>query len=202
MNDSILTELASKGYWPAAAAEYFNAKKYSKAVELCTTRLKEFPGVLSGRTVLARSLFYSGQYEAAEEQFHKILGLDPYNVVALKYLGDLKFIAGDEPTAFSYYDRVMEIEPCEGVLVWSLEKRTEEKTKVLTLKKKEEKIDTAGGYLKELPFKTETVADLLYSQGHPRLAVQVLRELYAETGDDRLREKLEKTEESIKGKER
>nr|MBN2277135.1 hypothetical protein [candidate division Zixibacteria bacterium] len=202
MNNDLIPELASKGYWPAVAAEYFNDKKYSRAVELCTSRLKEFPGVISGRIVLARALYHSGQYEAAEDQFYTILNYDPDHAMALKYLGDIKFMMGDESIAFNFYARVMVLEPWPGVLSYPVKRESGEATRILILKKKEEKITERGTHLRELPFRTETLADLLISQGHQRLAAQVLRELVEATGDVRLKEKLAKTEEALKDKEK
>lgn len=201
MVENLLSELSAKGYWPAVAMDYFNEKKYSMAVELCMMRLKDYPDVLSGRVVLACALYHSGQYESAGEQFYEILRQDPNNLVALKYLGDLKFRIGDEATAFSYYSRVLEIEPLTGGLSSPIEKESSEETKILTLKKGAEKEELGFIRLRSLPLKTETVGDLLLAQKHPRLAMQVFREVFDRTGEPRLKEKLEKTQKLLRNRE-
>jgi tetratricopeptide (TPR) repeat protein len=201
MSVELTAELASKGYWPAVAMEYLNDEKYSKAVELCRLRLKEYPEILSGRVILARALYHSGQYEAAEEEFYKILGKDPNNSAALKYLGDLKFRAGDEITALSYYEKVLEIDPYSKALKSPIKKSVTEETKVLTLKRGSEDVEVDDSDLREIPFKTETVADLLSSQGHFRLALKVFQHLAGQSPNPRIMEKLEKTKNALKDKE-
>ncbi len=202
MSANLTTELSSKGYWPAVAMEYLNEKKYSKAVELCTLRLKEYPEILSGRIILGRALFHTGQYETAEEEFYNILQKDTNNLAALKYLGDLKFRTGDEVTAFSYYDKVLTIDPYSRVLVSPIKKEKTEETKVLTIKKGLEDISIDDDDLREIPFKTETVGDLLSGQGHFRLALKVFQHLAGESQDPRILEKLEKTKTALKDRER
>lgn len=198
MDENILSELSSKGYWPAAAMVYFKEKKYSQAVGLCLIRLEDYPNIISGRIILGRALYHSGQYEAAEEQFYGILQRDPNNLVALKYLGDLKFKAGDEVTAFSYYLKVLEINPQTGGLSSPLEKENIEETKVLMLKKGREGIRDEDIRVPEIPIRTETAGDLLLAQGHTRLALGLFGELAAKTGDQRLLEKIDEARKKLK----
>ena len=201
MQERLISDLSAKGYWPATAMEYLRRKEYSKAVELCTIRLKDYPDLVSGRVVLARALFHSGQPESAEQEFYRILQRDPDNLVALKYLGDLKFGQGDETTAFSYYMKVMETDPQTRGLASLLEQKEAQKTRVLTLKRGQEKDTSAAGRLRDIPFKTETMGDLLLKQGHSRLALEIFRELADASHDQRLVEKYEKTRKSLNMKE-
>jgi len=182
--------------------EYLNDKKYSKAVELCMLRLKECPEILSGRIILARALFHSGQYEVAEEEFYNVLRKDPNNPVTLRYLGDLKFRMGEEVTAFSYYNKVLAIDPYSGALFSPIKQEKIEETKILTIKKGHEESIVDDTELRDIPFKTETAGDLLFAQGHYRLALKVFQHLAAETHDSGIMEKLEKAKSAIKGKER
>jgi len=202
METNLFNELSSKGYWPAVAMEYFNERLYSRAVELCTIRLKEYPDLLSGRLILARALYHSGQYESAEEEFRKVLQRDPQNLVSLKYLGDLKFRAKDEATAMTYYSRVLEIEPNTSGLSSELDRKAVEETKILTIKRAAKKEDDISAALRELPFKTETVGDLLMEQGHTRLALEVFRELASRNQNPRLNEKIEKALDTIKNRDK
>ena len=207
MREKLFSELASKGYWPALAMEYFKEHKYSRAIELCMMRLKDYPDVLSGRIVYARALYHAGQYETSGEQFYKILQHDPQNLVALKYLGDLKFRDGEEATAFSYYSKIIEIDPESNALVSPVDpdkKGNMETTRTLTIRKKiknaekTEKNEEKMIPLREMPFKTETLGDLLLKQGHPRLALKIFRDLAEKTETPGLREKIERTQQTIK----
>lgn len=197
MEENLKTELSSKDYWPAVAMKYLDEEKYSRAVELCNLRLKEYPESLSGRIALALALFYSGQFDSAEMQFYDILKRDPENMIALKYIGDIKFRMGDEATAISLYERILQIDPLTNGLSSPVKRKQIEETKVLTLKKGREEITTENTNLREIPFKTETVGDLLMSQGHTRLALEVYREL-ARSGNPRLTDKFEKAKEALK----
>jgi len=93
--------LVQKGYWPAVALEHFAEGKYAKAVDLCGRMLEQEPGVISGRVILARSLFHAGQFERAREQFVEVLKRDSKNLIALKYLGDIHFREGEEAAAMA-----------------------------------------------------------------------------------------------------
>ncbi len=198
----MISELSAKGYWPAVAMEYFTDGKYSRVVELCMMRLRQYPDVLSGRIILARALYHSGQADMAEDEFYKVLNRDPQNMIALKYLGDIKYQVGDVPNAISYYEKVQKIDPCCRGLYCPVEQKKSEVTKILTLKKTtgEHKIERKS--LRELPFETETLADLLLSQGHSRLAFEVYQKLVDKNRTPGLLEKLEKTEIKIKNGEK
>ncbi len=202
MEETLTMELSSKGYWPAMAGEYFRQKKYSRAVELCTMRLEEQPEILSGRIILARSLFHSGQMEASEEQFYRVLQCDPENLAALKYLGDIRYCHGDEVMALSYYDKVLNINPYFGGLFSAVEEGLRGETKVLTLRRESESPAADSAAAREIPFKTETAADLLLSQGHTRLAMEIYRDLAARFGDGKYVEKLNRLRALNKKKEK
>ena len=195
MNNDLTSELSAKGYWPAKAKEYLDNRQYSKTVELCTSRLQDEPEILSGRIVLALALYHSNQLNEAESQFYRILRVDPDNILALKYLGDLKFRAGDEITAFSFYERVLKLDRYTRGLKSSLNRedvnRTKE-TKLLTLRRESETTEKTGERLRRLPFDTETAGDLLLEQGHTRMANKIFQRLFQKNESPRLLEKLEK----------
>ncbi len=195
MNNDLTAELAVKGYWPAKAKEYFENKKYSKTVELCTSMLKDNPEILSGRILLAQALYHSNQLNEAESQFYRILQVDPDNILALKYLGDLKFRAGDRIVAFSFYERVLKLDRYTTGLKSSLAKEELDRSKeitLLTFRKKGESIENTRERLRQLPFDTETTGDLLMEQGHSRMAGRIFEKLFNKTQSPRLLEKLEK----------
>ncbi|HOP07844.1 MAG TPA: tetratricopeptide repeat protein [candidate division Zixibacteria bacterium] len=196
--------LAATGYWPARAARALAEGKYSQAVEICRANMESGRTPTSARGIYARALYHAGQTESAREQFYSLLAYDADNLVALKYLGDICFEAGDEPAAIAHYQRVLEIDPdCRG-LVLSLERSREPLTRTITLKNHSEHVKLSPqreAPRRDIPFYTETVGDLYLAQGYPRLAVQVF-EMLSDRGDSpRLKEKLAKARLSAEQKE-
>jgi len=199
----IVEVLSSRGNPVAAAAGSLGEGKYSKAVEICREYLEEHPHLLSGRLILARALYHAGQTESAETQFYRVLAADPDNLVALKYLGDLKFAGGDEHGALANYRRVLEIDPYCGALCCSITLSAGETTRTITLKRPQEAgaVADVRQALREIPFYTETMGDLYLAQGYPRLAADVFRSLSETTQNPRITQKLLQAEEKIKQKE-
>lgn len=195
--------LVQKGYWPAVALEHFAAGKYAKAVDLCGRMLEQEPGVISGRVILARSLFHAGQFERAREQFVEVLKRDSKNLIALKYLGDIHFREGEEAAAMACYRRIFEIDPCTRGVSSPMEKKETVQTRELTVKRPEE---TVGGRrpqpLQEPAFVTETVGDIYREQGYFLLAGEVYRRLLSGADNTRIATKLKEVEEKLSIKER
>jgi tetratricopeptide (TPR) repeat protein len=165
-------------------------------------RIKEEPDILSGQIILARTLYHSGQFDEAEKWFYKVLQTDPENMVALKYLGDIKAGNGDDTTAFAYYNRVLKYDPGGEALSSAIDDKPLSRTRILNLRHHSEKSETSREQVRQIPFITETVGDLLLSQGHPRLALEVFQGLMASNEDPRLKEKAEKVAEILKNKEK
>lgn len=194
--------LSEQGYWPARAAEYLAEKKYADTVRLCKSRLEQEPELISGRLLYARALYHSGQFEAADEQFHAVLARDPNNIVAIKYLGDIRFKDGEHLAAESYYRRVLEIDPHCGGLVCKVDLQPKETTRTVMLKRTPELTrDSNKGNLRQIPFVTETIGDLYLAQGHTRLAAEVFEQLMAVRPNPRLSEKLDRAKQRVRDKE-
>lgn len=200
--ESLTEQLVAEGYWVARAARFLDKGKYSEAVRLCKDHLEEEPDLTGGRLIYARALHLAGQMESAAEQFYRVLSRDPENIVALKYLGDIRFAEGDEPSAMANYRRVLEIDPhCRG-LKSDLETRPGATTRTITLKRSEEApFRERPGSVRDIPFYTETMADLYMNQGYPRLAAEVFRHLLERNENPRLSEKLAEAEGKIHRKE-
>ena len=193
--------LAGRGYWPARAARLLAEGKYSQAVAICREYLPESPNVISGRLVNGISLHLTGQTKSAEQQFLYVLSLDPDNVVALKYLADIRFAQGDEIAAITAYRRILEIDPHSRGLRCELELKPEKNTRTISLVRgSETTVSEKKAPLRPIPFYTETIGDLYLSQGHPRLAAEVFRNLTGKNHDPRLIEKLMAAEGKIKEK--
>jgi len=62
------------------------------------------------RANLARMTDDRSRWPRVKEIFHSALGLDPENLIALRYLGDIAKESRDLDTARSWYQRVLEVE--------------------------------------------------------------------------------------------
>ena len=195
-------ELAQRGYWPAAAFQHFEQKKYSKAVDLCRRMLEKEP-LLSGRVILARAMFHAGEYRQAREEFARVLKVDASHLVALKYLGDIHFLEGEEAAAMAYYRRVQEIDPCGRGLACPIDRVEPTYTRQLALKRPAEMpVKKDREPLSEPAFVTETVGDIYRNQGYFRLAEIVYRRLLDGGGNNRIADKLRDMEDKIAKKEK
>lgn len=197
---SLATKLASQGYWPARAARFLEQGKLSAAVGLCRENLQTEPNLLSGRLIYARALFHAGQSESAEEQFYRALALDPESMVALKYLGDIRFAANDEVSALSFYGRVAASDSGWKALKSDLASRRPATARTIKLVRGSATRVGKGQdvNLRPVPFCTETMGDLYLAQGYPRLAQKVFQTLNSRSHSERLREKLVRAEMQIK----
>lgn len=200
---NVIDQLSARGYRLAVAARCLDEGRYSRAVEICKEQLSEESPTLSGRLIYARALYHAGQVESAAEQLYHVLSVDPENLVALKYLGDIKFSKGDQQGAMADYQRVLTIDPYCRALSNPRREATKETTHTITLRRSEETVEQVSPERagREIPFYTETVADLYLAQGYPRLAAEVYRNLSASGQNPRLLEKLAKAEEKSKQKE-
>ncbi len=197
---SLQEQLVSEGYWVACAAKSLDEGKFSVAVRLCKEHLPGQSDLISGHLVYGRALFQSGQAESAADQFHRVLALDPENLVALKYLGDVKYASGDELAAMANYRRILEIDPLCCGLKSSVRKPSSEKTRTITLNRPA-RSESKGRSSREIPFFTETMGDLYLSQGYNRLASRVFNHLMEQNENPRLAEKLARAQGKIKDKE-
>lgn len=200
-DQSVTDTLASRAYWPARAAQYLAEGRYSRAVEVCMENLPDDPNLVSARLILARALYHAGQHDAATEQFYRVMTLDPDNLVALKYLGDIKFATGDEIGAMAMYQQVQQLDPHGSGLSCRVKRRRQETTTTITLPRPPEN-PTERKPLRQVYFYTETLGDLYLKQGYPRLAAEVFEHLCRNADSPRLKEKLQQSQQKVREKER
>jgi tetratricopeptide (TPR) repeat protein len=198
---SLTDRLAERGYWAAIGAKRLSEGKYSEVIGMCRENSDSEDTPVSARLIYAQALYCSGQIDSATDQFHKVLAVDPENIAALKYLGDISNASGDSFAAMANYGRVLEIDPyCRG-LASEMRQRRAHTTRTITLLGRSETRPEPAERLREIPFFTETIGDLYLAQGHPRLAATVFRKLI-ETGESpRIAEKLSLAESKVKEKE-
>ncbi len=200
-------EPSLSNYWPAEAARLLRDGSISAVVEMCKEHLNEPSAPLSAHIIYAQALHRAGQLELAADQCYEILARDPENLVAIKMLADIQFAQGDQWQALANYERIFEIDPHSAGLHCNLQPR-ESKTRTIVLTRAEEPvspktttISVRGLADTDIPFFTETMADLYLAQGHTRHAVEVYRRLHTTSTNPRLAEKLAAAEAKLKEKD-
>ena len=73
----------------ALAEEYRRAGRYHEAVETCLAGLQRHPMYLSARVTLGQSLLELRRYDAAQEQFERVISLAPENLAATRGLAEV-----------------------------------------------------------------------------------------------------------------
>ncbi len=98
-------------YFAPLANEYRKAGDAQRAAELCKSQLPEIPGHISGHIILGQALYDATDYAGSRAALETALGLDPENIVALRYLGDIARDSGDAAEAEQWYARTLEADP-------------------------------------------------------------------------------------------
>jgi tetratricopeptide (TPR) repeat protein len=98
-------------YFAPLANEYRKAGDLQQAIAICQAHLPQQPGHMSGHIVYGQALFEARQFDQARTVFETALALDPENLIALRYLGDIAFELGDRSGARGWYARVLETDP-------------------------------------------------------------------------------------------
>src|SRR5487761_2782301 len=98
-------------YFAPLANEYRKAGDPDQAIAICREFLPQQPGHMSGHIVYGQALFDAQQFEEAKSVFDMALSLDPENLIALRYLGDISRGLGDVDAARAWYQRVLDADP-------------------------------------------------------------------------------------------
>ena len=98
-------------YFAPLANEYRKLGDLTQAIALCRTHLPNQPGHISGHIVLAQALYEARELGEARSIFEASLELDPENLIALRYLGDIAREQGEPSMARTWYERVLEADP-------------------------------------------------------------------------------------------
>ena len=98
-------------FFAPLANEYRKAGDLEQAIALCRAHLPNQTAHISGHIVLAQALYEAGSTDESRTVFEASLELDPENLIALRYLGDLAREGGDVSTARSWYTRMLEVDP-------------------------------------------------------------------------------------------
>lgn len=95
-------------FFAPLANEYRKGGFLDRALLLCQKHLGEQPENMNGLIVYGQTLFESGQHAEARVPFAAALELDPENLIALRHLGDIARLGGDNADARRWYERVLE----------------------------------------------------------------------------------------------
>jgi tetratricopeptide (TPR) repeat protein len=82
-----------------------------EALEICSRGVGEHPRYASGYVVQGKCLYDANRKGDALAAFERVLGLDPKNLVALKYLGMLHAEQGDSERAAEYFEHILALDP-------------------------------------------------------------------------------------------
>ncbi len=108
-------------YFAPLANEYRKAGDAQRAAELCRAQLPAVPGHISGHIVLGQALYDAGDFEGSRAALETALALDPENIVALRYLGDIARSTGDVVEAERWYSRTLEADPYNDAATTALQ---------------------------------------------------------------------------------
>ncbi|MEO7998240.1 MAG: tetratricopeptide repeat protein [Gemmatimonadaceae bacterium] len=98
-------------YFAPLANEYRKAGDLAQAIAICREHLPKQPGHMSGYIVYGQTLFEANNLEEARTVFEQALTLDPENLIALKHLGDIARMNGENGVARRWYSRVLDADP-------------------------------------------------------------------------------------------
>ncbi len=98
-------------YFAPLANEYRKAGDLAQAIAICREHLPKQPGHMSGYIVYGQTLFEANNLEEARSVFEQALTLDPENLIALKHLGDIARMNGENGVARRWYARVLDADP-------------------------------------------------------------------------------------------
>jgi len=98
-------------YFAPLANEYRKLGDLTQAIALCRAHLPNQPGHISGHIVLAQALYEARELGESRQIFEQALDLDPENLIALRYLGDIAREQGEPQQARTWYERVLDADP-------------------------------------------------------------------------------------------
>jgi len=98
-------------YFAPLANEFRKAGDLAHAISICREHLPKQPGHMSGYIVFGQTLFEANSLEEARSVFEQALALDPENLIALKHLGDIARMNGENSVARRWYARVLDADP-------------------------------------------------------------------------------------------
>jgi tetratricopeptide (TPR) repeat protein len=184
----------SRLFAPLADA-YRKNGEVDRGIELCETGLERHPTYASAHVILGKCFYDKGATERARSEFVRVIELDPENMVALKFLGDILVAEGDREGAARYYRRLVAIDATNNEVAALLKELEEESAagRVESAGSKQVKRTDAP---RELA--TMTLAGIYAAQGYHGKALAMYRQIVASEPENReAREMLEKLQAKV-----
>jgi len=102
-----------RNFAPLADA-YRKAGQLDQAIELCKNGLERHPDYISAYIVYGRCLVDKKDDTGADEVFHKVLSLDPENIIGLRVLGEIAERNSRFDQAVEWLTRLLNADPMNG----------------------------------------------------------------------------------------
>jgi tetratricopeptide (TPR) repeat protein len=100
----------SRLFAPLADA-YRKSGEVDRAIELCEKGLEGYPAYASAHVILGKCFYDKGATERSRAEFEHVIEIDPENMVALKFMGDILMSEGDRDASISCYRKILAIDP-------------------------------------------------------------------------------------------
>ncbi len=190
------------------ADAYLSLGDAEAAVSVCRRGLRYRPSYVTGHLVLGRAFVEIADTRGAEDEFQKVLRLEPDNPAAVQHLAKIFEMASDSERARLLWDRLRVLNPFNPVFreLKSVSDEAPMKTQEVAVGEEVSRSgnddppadntegDDATGEITEtdkvtvvageFPFVSLTLARLYASQGHRGLAERVVRLVHPSEADD------------------
>lgn len=186
------------------ADAYLTHGEVEEAIRVSRRGLKYRPSYVTGHIVLGRSLLASGDLAAAEDEFCKVLTLEPDHLAAIRFLGTIATHNGDQDRSDRLRHRLRVLNPfVQGVLDRDVQPEADSEgaaadatvsdvvaEKVLPEHPAADAVPAAAEPVQkdadgdEFPFVSLTLARLYAGQGHRGQAERVVRLVSPADADD------------------
>ena len=162
----------SRLFAPLADA-YRKNGEIDKAIEILEKGLERIPQYASAHVILGKCFYDKGATERARAEFIRVLDVDPENMVALKFMGDILLGENKRADAAEYFKKILAIDPTNEEVAHALKEMEE------CFAGKE--IDLGGGKpaRAEHPHElaTMTLAGIYAAQGYFNKALKIYRDV-------------------------
>ncbi len=187
MNDDLSAEIKhlqercdrapeSRIFAPLADA-YRKNGDVEKAIELCEKGLEGYTDYASAHVILGKCFYDKGATERSRAEFERVIEIDPENMVALKFMGDILMSEGDRDGSISYYRRILAIDPTNEEVSGKLE-GLENEFREREIDLSDHESIRKAGHQGELA--TMTLAGIYAAQGYYNKALKIYKEILEE----------------------
>lgn len=152
-----------------------------RAIDLCEKGLERYPDYASAHVILGKCFYDKGATERARAEFLRVLELDPENMVALKFMGDILLAEDNREGAVEYFRRILSIDPTNDAVARAL-KEVQEEFRVKKIDLGDDKTVKKVESPEELA--TMTLAGIYAAQGYYNKALKIYQEIIMKEPDN------------------